>query len=91
MKSNTDVESLASLARLDLRADETRQFATQVNRILDYVGQLQALADLPLAPPSVVVTTWRQDQPAVSRAIELILAAAPDRLDRYWRVPAVFA
>lgn len=84
------VNDLAKLARLDLRPEEEQIFAAQLPKILEYVGQLQSVTAevTPVVP--LINQPWRADQAEPSTAADDILKQAPDRDERFWRVPSVF-
>ncbi len=85
-----DVTLLGRLARLDFSPEMKQQFAAQLPRILDYVGQLQAVQVEAAAPTPAPVVQLRADQADVSRVVDQILAEAPERQDRFWKVKSVF-
>lgn len=74
-----DVRHLATLARLDLTADELTTFAAQLSGILTFVADVQAVDtsavvlpdDQPAAPP------LREDTPQPSLRRDEVLGEAP--------------
>jgi len=87
-----EVAKVALLARLRLSPEELQRFTGQLNSIVDFVAQLQALdtRDVePLAHGIEVRNVFRDDVlgPALSR--EKALANAPARNDEGFLVPAV--
>jgi aspartyl-tRNA(Asn)/glutamyl-tRNA(Gln) amidotransferase subunit C len=85
------VEHVARLARLSLTSDEKETFARQLDQVLDYAASIQAL-DLtqvePMSHPGAS-GTLRADDASDARIQREALAAAPDALDRLFRVPRV--
>ena len=97
-----DVRRLASLARLELTADEIEAFAQQLGEILDFARQVQeaeaaapaagtdhvqpAGTTLPPRPP------FRADVVDASLARDVVLVAAPDgdAATGLFKVPRVF-
>lgn len=84
------VGKLAGLARIEVTADERRLFAGQLPKIVEYVGQLQSVAAdiVPMVEPSS--PRLRTDEVSSSQRVEAILNGAPERIDHFWKVPAVF-
>lgn len=86
------VRKIAKLARLRLDEPELNRFQGQLAKILDYIAQLnQVNVDglEPLAHPLPVTNVVRADEPAASFDAETALAAAPQRQNDYFKVPAV--
>jgi len=85
-----DVEHVALLGRLELSEEEIEVYTKQLGRILDYASVLNEL-DTENVPPMAHVlplqNVFRQD--AVGRHLdpEAVLSHAPDREDRFFRVP----
>jgi aspartyl-tRNA(Asn)/glutamyl-tRNA(Gln) amidotransferase subunit C len=92
----TDVEKIAELARLDLTAEETEAFTTQLGAILSYIDKLNEL-DTDEVPPMSHSTaadqdieyTMRDDEVRPGLGQEVALENAPDGADGYFRVPKV--
>jgi aspartyl-tRNA(Asn)/glutamyl-tRNA(Gln) amidotransferase subunit C len=90
--STADVAKVAILARLRLSPQELETYTGQLNSIVDYVAQLQALDTTgvePLAHGIELRNVFRDDVrgPALDR--EQALANAPKRNDAGFLVPAV--
>lgn len=85
-----DVGVLGNLARLDFSEADRQHFAQQLPGILDYVGQLQAVEVERIAPVISTVIALRSDQAEISRAVDRILAEAPEREQGWWKVSSVF-
>ncbi len=95
-----DIEQLAALARLSLSDDELAERGQDLDAILGYVAQLEAVDVTGLEPTSQVtglMNVLRDDVPAEATEEQLLtrraelLATAPDQHDGYVRVPGVFA
>ena len=87
-----DVERIATLARLELTADETARFADQLTAILAYADQVQQVDTSGVAPPvTTPAATGRDDAPAPSLDRDLVLSQAPaaDRAAGLFKVPRV--
>lgn len=92
MISREDVEHVAALARLGLTDQEIDLMQGQLNRILEAVGQLQAVDTSSVGPTAQVIAlenVMRDDvaRPAMTR--EAALANAPQREGPMLRVPVI--
>ena len=88
-----EVRHVAELAKLHLTDEEVAQYAGQLSAILDYAQSLQSVdtSNVPPTPYVLALTNvMRADDPAPSLANEVALANAPDRVDGFFRVRAVF-
>lgn len=90
--SRGEIEHIASLARLYLSEEEKDLFGSQLSRILDYMEKLNELDTRDVEPTSHVLPLFnvmRDDilKPSIPR--ENALANAPDRTDRFYRVPKI--
>lgn len=87
-----DVRKVAQLARLQLPEEKISTYTAQLERILDYVAQLESV-DTEGVPPTTraveVVNVTRADQvnPNVER--EELLNLAPQRQGDFFRVPRI--
>lgn len=87
-----DVAYIARLAKLDLTAEETERFSTDLNQVLGYVAQLEKwdTSDVePMYHPLPAFDTMREDIPGASLSQEEALANAPAEEDGQFRVPKV--
>ncbi len=86
------VAHVARLAALQLTDEEYALYTEQLNRILEYIDQLQTL-DLRDVPPfqNWVPRSWvyRDDTPAQGLDREQALRNAPLHDDQYFKVPKV--
>ena len=88
-----EVRKVARLARLELPEDDLVRMQAQISAILDYVAQLNELDTEgvePLAHPLPVQNVFRPDEEAPSLPPDAALQNAPNRVDNYFGVPAVF-
>src|SRR5512136_1268192 len=91
--STSDVEHIAELAKLALTPDEIEHYRQQLSDILEHFETLKQV-DTSTVPPTASVlplrTVMREDIVQSSLAAEDALANAPDQLDGFFRVRAVF-
>lgn len=90
--SREDVAKLAKLARLALTDDELDSFAGQLDAILGYVGQIQAVDVTGVTPtgnPLRDVNVTRPDVVAPSLPQEQALAEAPAADEGRFAVPQI--
>ena len=91
--SPDEVRKVADLARLELSEAELATMARQLNAIVDYVNQLQAVNTdgvEPLAHALELHDVFRADEPGQSLSEDAALANAPARKGNFYSVPAVF-
>lgn len=87
-----DVRYVAQLARIDLTEDEVSLFQDQLDQVLHYVEQLDALdvAEVePTAHAIPVFNVFRPDEPGESLPHEAVMANAPAAADGQVRVPKI--
>ncbi|GIP41134.1 aspartyl/glutamyl-tRNA(Asn/Gln) amidotransferase subunit C [Paenibacillus sp. J31TS4] len=87
-----DVEHVAKLARLDLTDAEKETFTEQLNAILRYAEQLNALDTENVEPTTHVIpvaNVMRDDEARPSLPIDRVMLNAPDEEDGQFKVPAV--
>jgi aspartyl-tRNA(Asn)/glutamyl-tRNA(Gln) amidotransferase subunit C len=94
-KSGLDLDAVrrvARLARLDLSQEKLTQFHREMGAVLDYARRLQAL-DLsgiePMASPLDQRGPLAPDEPGPTLPTETLLEMAPDKFDRFVKVPKV--
>jgi aspartyl-tRNA(Asn)/glutamyl-tRNA(Gln) amidotransferase subunit C len=90
--TSEQVHWVANLARLELTSAELEAMTGQLNRIVEYVGQLQQLNTdgvEPLAHALELVNVFRADEPRPSLSADEALANAPRRSGDFYAVPAV--
>ncbi len=87
------VKHVAELAKLGLTEAEIQQFTEQLSAILEYAEQIQAIDTSSVLPTPYVLplsNVLDEDEPRPSLPNEVALANAPDKVDGYFRVRAVF-
>jgi aspartyl-tRNA(Asn)/glutamyl-tRNA(Gln) amidotransferase subunit C len=94
--NQADIEKVAQLAHLELRAEELKMFGSQIAEIINYVEQLNELdtsnvepAIGGLTPEGERTNSPRDDQLAGSLGQQTALAEAPDAAAGHFRVPKV--
>jgi aspartyl-tRNA(Asn)/glutamyl-tRNA(Gln) amidotransferase subunit C len=90
--TSADVERIATLARLELTADETVRFAQQLTAILAYADQVQQVDTSAVAQQTgAAESRMREDVPVPSLDRDVILSQAPaaDRAAGLFKVPRV--
>ena len=89
-----DVRKVANLARLDLPEEKIATYTGQLERILDYVAQLESV-DTEGVPPTTraveVVNVTRDDVVSPTDVREQLLNEAPQREGDFFRVPKILA
>jgi len=86
------IEHLAQLARLSVSDDEKILFANQIDSILSYMDKLNELDTGNIEPTSHVISLSnivREDLPKDPLEREEALMNAPDRTDKFYRVPKI--
>jgi aspartyl-tRNA(Asn)/glutamyl-tRNA(Gln) amidotransferase subunit C len=87
-----DVRKVAQLARLELPDTKIAQYTDQLERILDYVAQLQEVDTdgVPATTRAVeVVNVTREDVVEATAVRENLLELAPQREEDFFRVPRI--
>lgn len=90
MLSKEEIEHIATLVRLSLTEAEKYLFGVQLSSILDYMDKLNELDTKDVEPTSHVLSlnnVMREDKPQDSIPREDILFNAPDRTEKFFRVP----
>ena len=92
--SNDEVRKVAQLARLQLNESEIQQHAEQLEKILEYIKQLESIDtdDIPCTTRAVEVTNiFRKDENKNSDCTEDLLELGPSREDKYFKVPKIIS
>ena len=87
-----EVEKVAHLARLELNKDQINNHAEQLQKILEYVKQLEKIDTngVPSTTRAIeVINVFRKDQKKNSDCTEEILELGPSREDKYFKVPKI--
>ncbi len=86
------IEQLAQLARLSVSEDDKELFAHQIDNILTYMNKLNELDTGSIEPTSHIISlsnVVREDLPKASLDREEALMNAPDRTEKFYRVPKI--
>lgn len=89
-----DVRKVAQLARLELPEETISTYTGQLERILDYVDQLQAVDTEGVSPTTravEVINATRDDRVVATDVREELLDQAPQRDGDFFRVPKILA
>ena len=87
-----EVKKVAHLARLELNENEINNHAEQLEKILDYIKQLEKIDtdDVPCTTRAIeVVNVFRKDEKKNSDCNEELLELGPSREDKYFKVPKI--
>ena len=88
------VKRVANLARLRLEPEESSRLQGEINAILGWIEQLQAVDTTGVEPmaggnPGGASLPWRADEVTDGGRAEAVLANAPDRVGDWYAVPKV--
>jgi aspartyl-tRNA(Asn)/glutamyl-tRNA(Gln) amidotransferase subunit C len=87
-----EVEYVAMLARIELTGEEKELYSEQLSTILEFFDRLKEVDTENVQPTSHVVdlvNAYRSDQRRPGPGVEAVLQNAPDRSDRFFRVPKI--
>ena len=87
-----EVKKVAHLARLELNDNEINNHAEQLEKILDYIRQLEKIDtnDVPCTTRAIeVMNLYRNDEKKKSDCNEELLELGPSREDKYFKVPKI--
>ncbi len=88
-----EVEHIATLARLELSAEEKARYRQQLSAILDYIAKLQELdtSDIPATASLLAVESHlRPDEPRPGLEVDVLLKNAPQVEQNQFKIPPVF-
>ena len=87
-----EVKKVAHLARLELNENEINNHAGQLEKILEYIRQLEEI-DTDDVPPTTraieVINVFRKDEKKNFDCNEELLDLAPSREDEFFKVPKI--
>ena len=92
MSDQFKIDQIAELARLNLKPEEREKLGKDLQKILDYVGQLQELKTEKVEPtshPHAIENMFRADKVVPCDVREKVLKHAPSREANYFKVPKV--
>ena len=87
-----EVKKVANLARLELNEDEINTHSDQLEKILEYIKQLEKIDtnNVPCTTRAIeVVNVFRKDEKKKYDCTEEILELGPSREDKYFKVPKI--
>ena len=87
-----EVKKVAHLARLELNENEINNHAEQLEKILDYIRQLEKIDtdDIPCTTRAIEVkNVFRKDEKKNSDCNKELLELGPLREDKYFKVPKI--
>jgi len=87
-----EVKKVAHLARLELNENELNSQAEQLEKILEYIKQLEKIDtdDVPCTTRAIeVINVFRKDEKKNSDCTEEILELSPSRENNYFKVPKI--
>ena len=90
--TNDEVKKVAHLARLELNADEIKHHAEQLEKILEYIKQLEKIDtdDVQCTTRAIeVINKFRKDEKKKSDCTEELLELGPSREDKFFKVPKI--
>ena len=87
-----EVKKVANLARLELNEDEINNHAQQLEKILEYIEQLQKIEtdDIPCTTRAIeVINVFRKDEKKDWELTDELLELGPSTEDKYFKVPKI--
>ena len=87
-----EVKKVAYLARLELNENEINNHAEQLEKILDYIRQLEKIDtdDISCTTRAIeVINVFRKDEKKNSDCHDEILELGPSTEDKYFKVPKI--
>ena len=89
-----EVKKVAYLARLELNEHEINNHAEQLEKIMEYIKQLEKIDtyEVPCTTRAIeVVNVFRKDEKRNSDCAEELLDLGPSREDKYFKVPKILS
>ena len=90
--SREEVGKVAELAKLKLSEEQIDKHATQIEKILDYINQLEKIdtTNVPCTTRAIeVINVVRSDAKEIYKNRDDILNLAPSREDDFFKVPKI--
>ena len=90
--SKEEVKKVAKLARLELNVNEINNHAEQLEKILDYIRQLEKIDtnDVPCTTRAIeVINVFRKDEKKSYDSTEELLELGPSTENEYFKVPKI--
>ena len=92
--TNDEVKKVARLARLELNEDEINSHAKQLEKILEYIKQLEKIDtdDVLCTTRAIeVINVFRKDEKKNFDGTEELLKLGPSKEDNYFKVPKIIS
>ena len=92
--SSDEVKKVAQLARLELNESEIQQHAEQLEKILDYIKQLEKIntENIPCTTRAIeVANVVRKDEKKDFTSYEELIDLAPSRENKFFKVPKIIS
>ncbi len=89
-----EVKKVAYLARLELNEDQINNHSEQLEKILEYIKQLERIDtnDVPCTTRAIeVINVFRKDEKKNFDFNEELLELGPSREDKYFKVPKIMS
>ena len=90
--SSDEVKKVAKLARLELNEREIKQHAVQLEKILEYINQLEKINtdNIPCTTRAIeVINVFRKDEKKDYENSDELLDLAPSRENNFFKVPKI--
>tara|TARA_B100000424_G_C22769928_1_gene414628 strand:+ start:324 stop:617 length:294 start_codon:yes stop_codon:yes gene_type:complete len=90
--SNEEVKKVAALARLELNANQIDNHAKQLEKILEYINQLDKINtdNVTCTTRAIeVINVLRKDEKKDNKNVDEFLDLAPSRENKYFKVPKI--
>ena len=90
--SGDEVKKVAQLARLELNESEIINHAAQLEKILDYINQLEKINtdNIPCTTRAIeVINVFRKDEKIDYENYDELLDLAPSRENKFFKVPKI--
>ncbi len=87
-----EVKKVANLARLELNEDEINNHAKQLEKILEYIKQLEKINtnDVLCTTRAIeVINVFRKDEKKKNDCTNELLELGPSKEDKYFKVPKI--
>ena len=87
-----EVKKVAHLARLELDEDEINKHAEQLEKILEYIKQLEKIDTngVPCTTRAIeVINVFRKDEKKNYNYTEELLELGPSKEEKYFKVPKI--
>ena len=87
-----EVKKVAHLARLELDQDEINKHAEQLEKILEYIKQLEKIDtnDVPCTTRAIeVINVFRKDEKKNYDSTDDLIELGPSKEDKYFKVPKI--